>query len=67
MNLARNWLKHWDKLRDDETICLDLEQEAAQYIARALINLRDIHGGPKPSQESRFHDWVESLGPGYFS
>jgi hypothetical protein len=34
LNKARNWLKHWDQHMDDEKICLELDEEAIQYIVR---------------------------------
>jgi hypothetical protein len=39
LNKAKNWLKHWDRHRDDGKIRLELDEEALQYIVRALANL----------------------------
>jgi hypothetical protein len=57
LNHARNWLKHRNKLKDDETIEIDLEAEAIQYIVRALVNLQR-HDNSFPSQSPRFIEWL---------
>lgn len=57
LNRGKNWLKHWQGLRDDETIALDLEAEAIQYILRGLTNLIG-HGRPLPGEGARFFAWV---------
>lgn len=62
MNRARNWLKHWTQLEDEETIELDLEDEAIQCIVRALTNLA-IHDRSLPSEGPRFFQWLESNRP----
>jgi hypothetical protein len=36
LNKARNWLTHCDQRMDDEKICLELDEEAIQYIVWAL-------------------------------
>jgi hypothetical protein len=38
LNKAKNWLKHWDGQRGDEQIRLELDEEALQYIVRALAS-----------------------------
>jgi hypothetical protein len=53
LNKARNWLKHWDQHMDDEKICLELDEEAIQYIFRALTNLA-MHDASQPSEGPRF-------------
>jgi len=59
LNKAKNWLKHWQGLRDDDTICLKLETEAMQYIVRGLANLI-THDRSLPSQGPRFLHWLSS-------
>lgn len=59
MNRARNWLKHWSKLKDEETIELDLEGEAIQGIVRALTNFV-LHDHSLPSEGPRFFTWLET-------
>jgi len=39
LNKAKNWLKHWKAMKDDEYINIELETEAIQYIVRAVTNL----------------------------
>ena len=58
LNKARNWLKHWDQRRDDEKICLELDEEAIQYIVRALTNLA-MHDGSQPSEGPLFWNWMD--------
>lgn len=57
MNRARNWLKHWKEMEDEETISVDLEGEAIQYIVRALVNLI-LHDHSLPSEGPRFFKWL---------
>lgn len=57
MNRTRNWLKHWTKMQDAETISVDLEGEAIQYIVRALVNLV-LHDYSLPSEGHRFFKWL---------
>ena len=57
MNKARNWLKHWTKMQDAETITVDLEGEAIQYIVRALVNFV-LHDRSLPSEGPRFFKWL---------
>lgn len=59
LNRARNWVKHWLGMRDDETIHLELETEAIQYIVRALSNLI-AHDRSLPSEGPRFFTWLEA-------
>jgi hypothetical protein len=58
LNLARNWVKHWLGMKDAETIHLELETEAIQYILRAMSNLI-AHDGSLPSEGPRFFHWLE--------
>lgn len=58
LNKAKNWLKHWKELGDDETVSLDLESEAIQYIARSLANLV-AHDRLFPSEAPRFFEWLQ--------
>lgn len=58
LNRARNWLKHWDGHTDDEKINLQLDEEALQYIVRALTNL-STHDGSQPSEGPRFWAWMD--------
>ena len=53
LNRGKNWLKHWQGLRDEEMIYLDLETEAIQYSVRAIANLVG-HDRSLPSEGPRF-------------
>jgi hypothetical protein len=57
LNKAKNWLKHWDGHRGDEQIRLELDEEALQYIVRALANLV-AHDASQPSEGPRFWVWM---------
>ena len=57
LNKARNWLKHNGGGNPLETASFELEEEAIQYIARALSNLVSIDQ-TLPSEGQRFLDWV---------
>ena len=57
LNRAKNWLKHWDGLRDSDTVSIELETEAVQYIVRALSNLVQ-HDRSLPSEGPRFLAWL---------
>jgi len=57
LNKMKNWLKHWQGLRDEETISVDLEGEAVQYLVRALTNLV-LHDRSLPSEGPRFFVWL---------
>jgi len=59
MNRARNWMKHWTEMKDAETISVDLEGEATQYIVRALVNLM-LHDRSLPSEGPRFFKWLSA-------
>ena len=62
LNRAKNWLKHWNDCADDEKITLELDEEAIQYIARALANLA-AHDGSMPSEGPRFARWLRETRP----
>lgn len=63
LNRAKNWLKHWKDLRDDEQIEMELEEEAVQYIVRALTNLV-LHDQSLPSEGPRFFEWLAARSKG---
>ncbi len=58
LNKAKNWLKHWQGLQDDETVSLELETEAIQYIVRGMANLV-AHDHSLPSEALRFFEWLK--------
>ena len=66
LNKARNWLKHWKDLKDSETVSIDLQGEAIQYIVRALTNLA-MYDGSLPSEGPRFRDWLDTNRPDLMS
>jgi len=59
LNRGKNWLKHWLGQRDEETIHLELETEAIQYIVRAQANLI-AHDQSLPSEGPRFFAWLST-------
>jgi hypothetical protein len=58
LNMAKNWLKHWQGMKDEETIEVELETEAIQYIVRAITNLA-THDKSCTSETPRFFEWIE--------
>jgi len=62
LNLAKNFLKHWDAKTDQEKVYLELDNEAIQYIVRALINLA-THDGSLPSEATRLWAWLVANRP----
>lgn len=62
LNRAKNWLKHWKDLRDADTLVIDLEGEATQYIVRALVNFV-LHDQSLPSEGPRFFKWLRQQRP----
>ena len=58
LNKAKNWLKHWKDMKDEETIEIELETEAIQYIVRAVTNLA-THDKSCTSETPRFFEWIE--------
>jgi len=57
LNKAKNWLKHWKDMRDDETLLIDLKGEATQFLVRATANLLD-HDIPLSPDVKRFIEWA---------
>jgi uncharacterized protein YPO0396 len=57
LNKIKNWLKHWKNMDDEETIEIELETEAIQYIVRAINNLV-VHDNSLTSESNRFFDWL---------
>ena len=57
LNKAKNWLKHWKEMKDEEYIDIDLETEAIQYIVRAVTNLA-THDNTATSETRRFFAWL---------
>lgn len=66
MNKIRNWLKHWKNMKDEESICVDLEGEAIQYITRALTNFV-LHDRSLPSEGPRFFQWLAANRPDLYA
>ena len=57
LNRARNWLKHWTDMKDNEYEDFDLEAEAVQNIVRAITNLSS-HDQTLTSESPRFLEWL---------
>ncbi|WP_126453443.1 hypothetical protein [Sulfuriflexus mobilis] len=57
LNKTKNWLKHWKCLKDDETIEIELEKEAIQYLVRAMTNFV-THDNAVTSETPRFYEWL---------
>ena len=62
LNKAKNWLKHWDNLKDDENLVIELDEEVLHYIIRALANIA-THDGSQPSEGPRFWAWMTENRP----
>lgn len=58
LNKAKNWLKHWQNMKDAETVEIELETEAIQYIVRAAINLAG-YDNSCTSETPRFFEWIQ--------
>lgn len=57
LNKTKNWLKHWKDMRDNEYEEIELEENAIQYIIRAIDNL--VRFDRSCSSESpRFINWI---------
>ena len=65
LNLARNWLKHYDHSHPME-IEIELDSEAAQYIIRIVSNLF-AYDRSVPSEFPRFMEWLNKERPDLFS
>lgn len=59
LNKTKNWLKHWKETKDEESIEIELETEAIQYIVRAITNLA-MHDKSCTSETPRFVDWIRN-------
>jgi hypothetical protein len=57
LNRAKNWLKHWEGMKDEEQTEIELEEEAVQYIIRALVNLI-FYDCSLPSEGTRLFEWL---------
>ena len=57
LNRAKNWLKQWKELKDEEFIEIELEKEAVQYLARAISNLA-AYDRSTSSETPRFLSWL---------
>jgi hypothetical protein len=65
LNKAKNWLKHWDGHTDQDRIELELDEEAIQYIVRALTNFA-TYDNSLPSEAPRFWEWLQKNRPELF-
>jgi hypothetical protein len=57
LNKAKNWLKHWNVIKDGEYLDIELETQAIQYIVRAVTNLVTLDNSLS-SETPRFFDWL---------
>lgn len=57
LNKAKNWLKHWKNFEDNDSVDIELETEAVQYILRAISNLY-LHDCSLSSESPRFLKWL---------
>jgi len=57
LNKVKNWLKHWKEMKDEESIEIELETEAIQYLVRAITNLV-THDNSLTSETPRFYMWL---------
>ena len=57
LNKTKNWLKHWKKMKDEESLEIELETEAIQYLVRAITNLI-THNKSLTSETPRFFKWL---------
>ena len=57
LNKAKNRLKHWRDMKDEEYTDLELETEAIQYIVRARANLVS-YDQTITSESPRFLNWL---------
>jgi hypothetical protein len=61
LNKPKNWLKHWKGMKDEESIEIDWEEAAIQYIVRAVANLVSPDYTPT-SETLRFFAWLAQDG-----
>lgn len=59
LNKVKNWLKHWKDMKDEESIEIELETEAIQYLLRAITNLVS-HDRSLTSETPRFLEWLKT-------
>jgi len=57
LNKTKNWLKHWKNLKDDESLEIELENEAIQYLVRAMTNFA-TYDNSVTSETPRFYKWL---------
>jgi len=57
LNKTKNWLKHWKKMKDEESIEIELETEAIHYLVRAITNLI-THDNSLTCETPRFFKWL---------
>lgn len=57
LNKTKNWLKHWKEMKEEESLEIELETEAIQYIVRAISNLL-VHDSSFTSETLRFFKWL---------
>ncbi len=58
LNKVKNWLKHWKGMKDEESLEIELETEAIQYLIRAIANLV-TYDNSLTTQTPRFLQWIE--------
>lgn len=58
LNKVKNWLKHWKEMKDEESIEIELETEAIQYLFRAIANLI-AYDRSLTSETPRFFKWLK--------
>ena len=59
LNRSKNWLKHWNQLKDAAVGVFELETEAISYILRAITNLAN-HDHTVSSETPRFLQWLQT-------
>ena len=57
LNKTKNWLKHWKEMNDEDSLEIELETEAIQYLLRAITNLI-THDNSLTSETPRFFKWI---------
>jgi len=57
LNKTKNWLKHWKEMKDEESMDIELEAEAIQYLVRAITNLV-THDNSLTSETPRLFKWL---------
>jgi len=57
LNKTKNWLKHWKEMKDEESLEIELETEAIQYLVRAITNLI-THDNSLTSETPRLFKWI---------